>query len=243
MPGGLTGWASWEPHVEPLSGSRKVVRLQLLNVQYGLENRGLPDNYSVKTESDALFNTLIDLGLEGPADVAAWSFGALISLDYALDHVERIRTLTLIEPPALWLLRTLGTPDAAVRHHESVVRTLHGDISEEQLELFLSTVGICPPGKSPRELPQWPSWMTHRQSLRNSHAVVDHTDDPRRLRALKRPVLLVRGTGSAGYFHQIIDLLSAELPNARVTEMPAGHAPHIVSRDRFLRELAAWIGF
>jgi hypothetical protein len=58
VPGGLTGWLGWEPHAERLSKTRKVIRVQLLNVQYGFENRRLPPRYSVKTESHALASTL-----------------------------------------------------------------------------------------------------------------------------------------------------------------------------------------
>ena len=57
VPGGLTGWLSWEPHAERLVANRKVVRVQLLNVQYGLENRPLPLGYSVKMEAQALAAT------------------------------------------------------------------------------------------------------------------------------------------------------------------------------------------
>ena len=151
--GGLTGWARWEPHVEPLCLSRQVVRLQLLNVQYGLENRDLPADYSVKTESRALAKALDELGLGAPVDVADWSSGALVSLDFALDHAGRVRTLTLIEPPAFWVLRALGTSDTEARRVEAMVRTLLGDLSEDQLERFVSAVGLCPPGESSRRFP------------------------------------------------------------------------------------------
>src|SRR3990170_1673622 len=96
VPGGLTGWLSWEPHAQRLSSSRKVVRVQLLNVQFGLENRPLPPDYSVRTESEALATTLDDLGLQSPVDFVAWSYGGLVALDYALGHANRIRSLTLI---------------------------------------------------------------------------------------------------------------------------------------------------
>ncbi len=57
--GGLTGWKSWEPFVSVFAGKqREVIRVQLICVQYGLENRPLPSDYSVKTESDALAGTL-----------------------------------------------------------------------------------------------------------------------------------------------------------------------------------------
>jgi pimeloyl-ACP methyl ester carboxylesterase len=38
----------------------------------------------------------------------------------------------------------------------------------------------------------------------------------------------------------VIDTLAAALPRARVIEMPAGHAPHLVSPDRFFGELQAF---
>lgn len=238
VPGGLTGWLSWEPHAERLSSARKVVRVQLLNVQFGLEDRPLPRGYSVKMESRALAATLAEVGLKMPVDLVAWSYGAEITLDYALDHPGMVRTLTLIEPPAFWMLRAQGTLDAEAEQNVAMLRGLHGAVSEDQLEQFMKTVGLAPPGASPRALPQWPVFVRHRQSLRNSPAAIAHEDDPARLRAFQSPVLLVKGTGSAKFLHQIIDALAAQLPKAQVAEMPAGHAPQIVSMDRFLERLA-----
>lgn len=110
--GGLTGWASWEPFVKDLAEKRTVIRVQLLGVQFGLEDSPLPEDYSVKTESGALAATLDSLGYTEPIDIVAWSFGAFTSLDFALDHPDRIRTLTLIEPPAIWVLHVTGKWDA-----------------------------------------------------------------------------------------------------------------------------------
>lgn len=240
VPGGLTGWLSWEPHAERLSATRKVVRTQLLNVQYGLENGTLPSDYSVRIESQALETTFDKLGLTMPLDLVAWSYGAAVTLDYALGHPERVRSLTLIEPPALWVLRAQGLLDAEAKETMAMLQTLNGDISELQLEQFMRSVGFVPPGKSAREMPQWPLFVKHRQSLRNSPAVVEHNDDPQRLRDFKRPVLLVKGTGSAQFLHQIIDALAATLPKVQVIELPAGHAPQVVSIDRFLERLATF---
>lgn len=73
--GGLTGWKSWQPHSEQLAATRTVARLQLLSVQYGLEDRPLPDGYSTKTESAALGAALDSLGWYEPLDLVAWSYG------------------------------------------------------------------------------------------------------------------------------------------------------------------------
>ncbi|VVB85267.1 Haloalkane dehalogenase [uncultured archaeon] len=178
IPGGLMGWLSWEPHARRLASMRKVIRVQLISVEYGLLNSKLPSDYSLKMESMALEATLNGLRLTAPADLAAWSYGAAITLDYALNHQDRVRTLTLIELLALW---ALGTQKPSGEEYESLLalcKNIHGDVSEAQLEQFVRAVGLCPPGKAPRELPQWQVWMLHRRSLLNTSAPFRHRDNP-----------------------------------------------------------------
>ena len=238
VPGGLTGWLGWEPHVPRLSRNRTVARVQLLNVQLGLESTPLPPGYSVKMESNALESTLSAAGLPRPFDMAAWSYGALVTLDFALDHPEAVRTLTLIEPPAFWVL---SDPDSEAKAQMDKLRSLTGEISEDGLEGFAHVASLAPPGTDVRALPQWPTWVRHRSSLRNSPAVIEHVDDRTRLRSFAQPVLLVKGTGSTRFLHQIIDCLAVELPGSEVAEWPAGHAPHIVSMDAFLEKLEGFL--
>src|SRR2546426_657883 len=109
--GGLTGWLSWLPHQERLALTRTVIRVQPLSVQYGLENRPLPPGYGTRFESEALAASIEALGLSRRIDLVAWSYGAAITLDYSLDHPDRVRTLTLIEPPAFWVLDATGRFD------------------------------------------------------------------------------------------------------------------------------------
>lgn len=234
VPGGLTGWVSWKPHAEALSGKRTAIRVQLLNVQFGLEDRPLPGDYSVKTESEALRSTLDSLGYTEPIDVAGWSFGAYIALQFSLDNPGRIRTLTLIEPPAIWALRASGKVDKEAQRQLDFLQTLNGDITEDMLAEFLQTAGFLAPGQSARELPQWNNWLGYRRSLRNSSAVVNHEDDINRLRHFKVPTLLVKGTGSSVWLHDIIGFLDEHIPNSRVVEFPGGHAPHLVSMEEFM---------
>jgi pimeloyl-ACP methyl ester carboxylesterase len=238
VPGGLTGWKSWEPFEKTFSEKqRKVITVQLMNVEYGFENRPLPAGYSVKTESNALAASIESLGTSAPLDVVAWSYGALVTLDYALDHPKRIRTLTLIEPPAIWVLRVRGDIDAETQHILNSFETFHGEITDDMLAAFLKEAGFTKPGQSPLDLPQWQQWQPFRQALRNNPAIVVQRDKLKRLRDFRQPVLLVKGTGSALFLHRIIDDLSTELPDSRTIELPAGHAPHLVSRDDFLKEL------
>jgi pimeloyl-ACP methyl ester carboxylesterase len=113
-------------------------------------------------------------------------------------------------------------------------------VSEEQLEEFVRLVGISPPGVDPKGMPQWPLWMKYRRSLRGNFAPFVTRDDPERLDGFRAPVLLVKGTGSAPFLHAVIDVLGRRLPDNEVVEYPAGHAPHIVSMDRFMEKLASF---
>ena len=238
VPGVLTGWLSWEEHARRLSSDRRVVRVQLLNVQLGLENRTLPTDYSVKTESRALDAAIAEAGIAGQFDLVAWSMGALVSLDYALDHPERVRSLTLIEPPAFWVL---SEPDEAAKRDIDAFRAMPSEVTEDVLEGFLRRASLIPPGSERDDLPNWPLWMEHRRALRAVPLITDHQDDLGRLAAIKAPVLLVKGTASMAYYHQIIDEIAARLPSAEIAEWPAGHGPHIVSIEPFLEKLTSFL--
>jgi pimeloyl-ACP methyl ester carboxylesterase len=211
--GGLTGYLSWIPIQEKLSPQRQVVRVQPLAVQLGLEDKLLPPDYSVDLESEGLGAALDDLGLRGPVDLAAWSYGAAITLDYALDHPERVLTLTLIEPPAFWTLEATGMLDERSQKESDDLHALYrgmkakGSVSEEDLDSFMQQAGFGVPGTSLKSVPQWPSWVKHRRSLLTGDAAWNHRDSEQRLRAFDRPVLLVKGTGSSYFLHRIIDAL------------------------------------
>lgn len=139
VPGGLTGWISWDPHAEILSSKRKVIQVQLINVDYGFNNLPLPPDYSVKTESNALSATLDELGVTLSIDIVAWSYGAAVTLDYVLDHQDKVRSLTLIEPPAFWVLKSIGELDDDTKEVMARLQKCSGDISDEMLADFMAT--------------------------------------------------------------------------------------------------------
>ncbi len=234
VPGGLTGWLSWEPHAKRLSEKYKVARVQLLAVDYGLRNAPLPPDYSVDYETLALQKALDDLGIQR-AHFAAWSFGAEITLNFALNNPERVKTLTLIEPPAIWVIRSRGPLSKEQQEDQRMIQSLGpDDVSEAQLVWFTHFAGFVPPSVDPKTLPQWPVWFDHRRSLRTGDVVYRHQDDIQRVRDFGKPTLLFKGVGSSPWLHQIVDILADEFPNVETVTLPAGHAPHIVSMESFL---------
>jgi pimeloyl-ACP methyl ester carboxylesterase len=164
--GGLLGADGWGGVPAVLARTHRVVNVQSLAVQYGLENRPLPKSYSLMTEVAALRAALDDLAVER-ADVIGMSHGGVTALLFALGNPQRVRTLTLVEPPAFWVLPNHGHDDSRARAMQQLVSSLRGaTISQEHVERFCCLLGDCAAGQSPRQAPQWGQWVKYRNSVR-----------------------------------------------------------------------------
>lgn len=204
---------------------------------------GLPAaGYSLRSESDALKNTLDKL-LVKKVNLVGWSHGGEVSLDFALNSPDRIKTLTLIEPAAYWVARAYGEFEEEQREFADFLRGIHSPVTEDDLIRFLRWNGLVPDGMDPRILPRWPVWNNLKVALLSLHTVVEHSDDVARLQRLRGVrVLLVKGKDSVGANSGIVDLLAKSLGSAaRVSILPDAHACHIVAMDRFLKELEQFI--
>jgi pimeloyl-ACP methyl ester carboxylesterase len=125
----------------------------------------------------------------------------------------------------MWVIQATGKWDGDTQQTAHFMETFHGEITEDMLAGFLTQVGLVQPGKSSRELPQWNYWVPFRNSLRMNPFVVSHQDDVERLKKFESPTLLVKGTGSTAWLHQIIEGLAENMPQSWVVEFPSGHAP------------------
>ena len=239
MPGGLSGWRSWIPFVEPLAQDHQVIRVQLRSVELAEAGTPYPPDYGTLTEREGLRATVDQLGLDR-FDLVGWSYGAHCSLAFTLEYPQRVRTLTVIEPPAHWILRETGHAVEAFGHLEAFDRATAGkQITIDDLKGFLLRAGLAKPGDDVEALPGWPVWVRNRQVVSMNGTLWDYTDSLDRLRTLEVPVLGVKGTDTTDDLAAIVDDLAATVPHGRVLELPGGHACHIQNRDRFLAELAS----
>ena len=224
--GGLQGADSWGPLIPRLEANRKVIRLQNLNVEFGLKNRPLPEGYSVKAESAAARAALDKLALKQPIDLVGWSSGGAIALDFALDHPERIRSLTLIEPTAFWVLGPDERKDPGLVRMGDLMRRVKGEISDEQFEAFIcgTDSSTCSGTASPRTLPIWSRLVRYRQALNGLSVYLVHTDEISRLNTFRKPVLIVTGSQSAKFAKDIDRRLGDSLASSRKVELSGGHA-------------------
>jgi pimeloyl-ACP methyl ester carboxylesterase len=238
VPGGLSGWLSWIPFVAPLAQDRQVVRVQLRSIELAEAGSPFPPDYGTLTERDALRATVDQLGLDS-FDLVGWSYGGHVALAFALEHPQRVRTLTVIEPAAVWLLRATGRAGGGVEQSEALDRATAGkEVTVDDLTRFLVRAGLGKPGDAFEAMPSWPVWVRNRQVLSVMGTVWDYADSLDRLRALDVPVLAVKGTETAGDDATIVAELVAIAPRGRLVELPGGHACHLQNRDRFLAELA-----
>jgi pimeloyl-ACP methyl ester carboxylesterase len=238
--GGLLGADGWGGVPPLLAKTHRVINAQSLAVQYGLDGKPLPAGYELQTEVDALRASLDSTQVD-VADIIGMSHGGVIGLVFALENPRRVRTLTLIEPPAFWVLPNHGYDDAGARQMQEFVSSLrHTTITEAHVERFRCLLGDCASGRSPRQAPQWNRWVQYRNSLRGLHTIGEYNDDPSRLRALVIPTLVVNGAETVAFHRAINAVLIRTLPRAEAFELSGGHNSPASAPDYFVAE---WLKF
>jgi pimeloyl-ACP methyl ester carboxylesterase len=242
MPGTLTGWASWVAPAERLAANHRVVRAQARVIELVEAGMPIPSSYDIPMEREALRATVDALGLDR-FDLAGWSLGGGVSLSFALAYPERVRTLTLIEPAALWLLRATGYDATTLDAAEAGDRALAGkEITIDDLKAFLVYAGLGQPGTEGTHFeahPRWPIMVRNRQAISTLYAEWDERESIERLRSLDVPILAVKGTETSELLGAIVDGLVAMAPRVTLLELPGGHACHLEQMDRFLDAMEA----
>lgn len=240
VPGGLTGWLSWIPHQERLATRHQAIRVQPIHNELGSAGKPGDPTYSRETEQESLRRTLDEMGIER-FHLAGWSAGGKTALDFAISAPERIRSLTLVEPAAYWILEEVDEVDPELEQFIDYLHSLAGKIiTEDDLARFLSNAGFVEDPAAARQDPYWERALPHRMTLSwlsedlmgSDHGVAD-------LARLETPVLLTKGTRTEPWEQRVVDLLGKNLPSARVVEIEGTHAHHIESIDRFIDELEA----
>ncbi|MFE0257865.1 alpha/beta fold hydrolase [Streptomyces sp. NPDC059010] len=238
VPGGLTGWVSWTPLADTLSARRRTIRVQPIHNELGSAGERGDAGYTAAIERESLLMTLDALGTE-TADFAGWSGGGRALIEFALAHPERVRTLTLVEPAAYWILDSLGEADPEVARLNQFLHALAGqDVSEDDLAEFLQLAGLTPSKDQARNHPAWPRWVPHRMTLSWSSQQADRPDrDVAELADIRCPVLLVHGSATTDWLKRVVAVLDERLPDTRVLELPGDHACHLENPDAFLAAL------
>jgi pimeloyl-ACP methyl ester carboxylesterase len=216
--------------------------MEHFNVQYANEGLNLPRGYSVKTESEAIGKTLDSLDVFEPIVLIGWSYGALMAMDFALSHPERVRKLVLYEPPAFWIAKEKGESPEGMERMITLTQsfTPSATITDSQLAQFRCILDSCDTSAI-RNHSQWKTWAKHKNRLRGLSSVASHTDSVSRLHSFKQPVLILTGEGTVEFHRRINQLLASEFPNARSKEIPGGHSAPQIAVGEFIRVIKDFI--
>jgi pimeloyl-ACP methyl ester carboxylesterase len=235
VPGGLTGWVSWIPHAERLSARWRTIRVQPIHNELGSAGQPGDPGYTAETERESLRITLDALGIEA-AHFAGWSAGGNALIEFALAYPRRVRTLTLVEPGAFWILEQLGEVDPHVERTNAFIHALFGkDVTEDDLAAFLEATGLASSKEEARSDPYWERAVPHRMALSWYSEDFDRSGrSVEELANIRCPVLLVKGSVTTEGEKRVVGVLGERLPNATILELPGDHASHIQSIDAFL---------
>jgi len=234
----LPGWMTWKRSIDVLRERRPVITFQLLANRLAFEGRGVPSGYCVRRETRAIERALEAAKIRGRFDVVGHSAGGTLALDFALENPDQVRSLTLTEPAAPWVLKDAGALNGRFGEFlRERIAACSGDLTEDAYAAFLQTT-MHTPGYDPKESSHWPLLWVYWENVRFRPFLYMHSDSLRRVQSARFPVLLVLGTESDDFHREIIRVLRCNFRNCRSVELPGGHAPHYrEGMARFLREM------
>lgn len=242
LAGGRWDMQSFSEPAAALRGNYQVIRMEHFNVQYAKEELMMPPGYSVQKESEAIGKTLDSLGIKEPIVLIGWSYGALMAMDFALNHPSRIHKLVLYEPPAFWVAKAKGESPANMHQMIRLTQTFtpEASISEAQLAQFRCILDGCDTAAI-RHQPQWSVWAKQKDRLRGLSAVANYIDSIERLHSFKQPVLILTGKGTVAFHRRINELLMKEFPVATAKEIAGGHSAPQVAVNEFIQAIQKFL--
>lgn len=208
---------------KPLAGQFEIVAPNRRGFPPG------PDVEHVDFEDEARW---LEPFLTPGAHLVGQSYGAVIALLAAARRPERVRSLTVIEPPAFGIARGLDGVDAYVARLEALWEL--PDEPEPFLRAFLATIGApVPRGRFTPEL------LQGARTLRVERLPQEAEIPLAELRAAPFPILAVSG-GHERAFETVCDVLAEETGAERAVLPGAGHSVQRLG-EPFNELLAAFV--
>lgn len=164
----------------------------------------------------------------GPVHLVGHSYGAAVALQMALNHPERVRSLTLYEPVAFGVLHALEPQGSAFEEIEEVAASVASLVNAGQAhDAARVFVGYWGGSRAWAQLGEAQrSTLTRRMAVvpRHFEALFAARWTREVLARLEMPVLLLRGSATRAPARRVTELLAQALPHAQCGVLPdAGH--------------------
>jgi pimeloyl-ACP methyl ester carboxylesterase len=228
--GSLSDAGYWDDQLGPFA--EKGYRVIAYSRRYNSPNRNpARPGYSAVVDADDLAALIIKLHL-GKVNVVGHSYGALTALFLAVKHPELVRTLVLAEAPAVSLLAHLPGGRAQIGQatfsdiQERMVKPMQaafrrGD-REAGIRTFLAFVLNDPQAwdKMPAAAKQDTLRNAHEWDVMLTNGVLFPDLDPKTVRNITMPVLILSGEKSYPFLGLVDEELDRLLPHSRRTVLP-----------------------
>ena len=221
--GGLGDYREWLEQIGPFSRRYRVIDYSR-RYDYPNTNPEMPA-YSAATDASDLTGLMDALKLER-VHLVSYSYGAFASLFFAIQHPERVRSLTLSEPPIFKWLPEIPGGQEQLDHFmamfwrpvaEAFRRARPTDVLRITCDYFggKGSYDVLPPDVRSRlasDLPEWKALITSRDAFPNI--------DRNAVKGLTVPTLLITGEKTLPEMRMITDELSRLMPDAKVVGIP-----------------------
>ncbi|MFG2129302.1 alpha/beta fold hydrolase [Streptomyces sp. NPDC048751] len=230
--GSASSTRSWGPLVPLLTGSHRVIRIDLLG--HGRSAKPADRSYAIPDQAHRAGAVLDRLGVE-PAVVVGHSSGGVVATALAEQRPDLVTALALINTgPSL---------DAFIATESAAIGPSQWPPIDEQLRRFAST-GFSRAGyKIPEELLDDVRGMTHHSlttSMRATRSYLEQRPLPDRLTGVGKPLLVIFGEDDRRWRSSSASDYRA-VPGARVELLPGlGHSPLLEDPPRTATSLLAF---
>jgi haloalkane dehalogenase len=243
---GTPTWSyEWRHAVAGLRGSHRVVALDHLG--FGLSDRPADAGYAPEDHARRFRAFIEHVAPSGPLTLVVHDFGGPIALDWALDHVDRLTRLVVVNS---WMWSFEDDPSMrrkAALIRGAVGRWLYRRLNASQRLIMPSAYGDrrrLTPAIHQQYLRLFPDADSRErvlfalaQSMLGSSAFFAGLWQ-RRARLASVPVDLLWGMRDSAFPPAMLERWQRALPHARVTTFAtAGHWPHEEEPDAFVRAL------
>jgi pimeloyl-ACP methyl ester carboxylesterase len=235
--GGLGDYRERNPQIERISSHYRVIAYSR-RYNYPNNNAEVPPDHSAIVEARDLAALLDALKLER-VHLVGYSYGALTALFFATEHPERVRSLTMAEPPILrWLPEIPGGQTELDKFMQTMWRPTREAFRRDDSEAALRITCDYFSGKGSYDqlstgfkqslidnIREWKALTTSRDAfpMLSRDAVAN----------LKLPILLISGEKTLAPLRMINDALNHLVRNAKEVTIPdATHDMWLEDPDR-----------
>jgi 3-oxoadipate enol-lactonase len=233
---GVADRSMWDDQVAALKDAYRVIR-------YDTRGFGETETDAVEFSNRSDIAALLDHLGQDAAHVVGLSRGGQIALDFAIEHPDRVRSLTVVAGG----IGGYESPDELPAETWEPVEAMWKAKEWEKLTDWETAFWADGPGQSPDRAPdvrrRVHDWVLENYRAEKEEGQPQPLDPPAvgRLGNLRAPLLVMLGTLDDPGTVESMRHLAATMPGARLEEFESAHMVNLEHPDRFNRVLREFL--